>query len=85
MWIGVFPLDPVVSVCPAISSYGPGRRFRFFEILEIGSLCLWLQKSSGLALNQTLPFPDGHLFARRCLQPYSFASLNPQISDLEIL
>jgi hypothetical protein len=37
-------------------SFGLERRFRIFEILEIALLFLRLQKYSGLAPNQNLPF-----------------------------
>ena len=53
-----------LSVHPETASFGPGRRFRFFAILGIDTLCLRLQKRSGLALNQNLPFPDGHFSGR---------------------
>jgi len=53
-------LQNLTSVHPETASFGPGRRFRFFAILEIVTLCLRLQKRSGLALNQNLPFPKGH-------------------------
>ena len=60
----------IVNVHPEKASFGPGRRFRFFAILEIATLYLLtqgllrrrLQKCSGLALNQNLPFPDGHKY-----------------------
>jgi hypothetical protein len=48
------------SVRPETASFGPGRRFRFFAILGIDALCLRLQKRSGLALNQNLPFLNEH-------------------------
>jgi hypothetical protein len=62
----------LISVQPETASFGPGRRFRFFcnprnsptipdEDPELSSG--WLQKRSGLALNQNLLFPDGHLIA----------------------
>jgi hypothetical protein len=53
-----------VNVRPEKASFGPGLRFRFFAILGIAALCLWLQKRSSLALNQNLPFPDGHELMR---------------------
>jgi hypothetical protein len=60
----------LVSVYPETASFSPGRRFRFFAILGIGSLCLWLQKRSGLALNQNLLFPNGHSLGVNLLQDW---------------
>ena len=48
------------SVHPEMASFGPGLRSRFFAILEVVPLRLRLQKRCGLALNQNLPFLDGH-------------------------
>jgi hypothetical protein len=52
----------LVIVHPETASFGSELRFRSFEILEIAGLFLRFQNRSGLALNQNLPFPDGHSY-----------------------
>jgi hypothetical protein len=45
---------------PQTASFGPERRFRSFEILNIVLLCLRFQSRSCLAPNHNPPFVDGH-------------------------
>ena len=50
----------LISARPETAYFGPERRFRSFEILEVDVLRLRFQIRSSLALNQNPPFMDGH-------------------------
>jgi hypothetical protein len=48
------------GVPPETASFGPGRRSRSFEILDVAQLRLRFRNRCGLGRNQNLPFLEEH-------------------------